>query len=75
MVTRKLNDYRYNPDTGEIVYIYQAKQPDDYDPRLHCIRYQIKSNKPRKIYEISSKDKHFWSKYKRIPKVKAMLLW
>jgi hypothetical protein len=72
---RKLDDYRYNEETGEVIHIYEARQPKDYDPKLHCIRYAIKSNKPRRVLEVSSKDKGFFYRFKRINKLKAKLLW
>jgi len=83
MTNRKLDHYYYKESEGRVVHIYGARQ---YDSRglKGLTGYRYKENKRavgihiyknRSLHMIYSDDKRFFSTYKRMSKLKALLLW
>jgi len=73
MITRKLDDYRYDESKGDVWHIVEARQPKDYNPKRDSITYLIESNK--KGVFLKDGKRINWFRYKRISKLKAKLLW
>lgn len=69
----EVDDYLYNSFSREVIHIIKAYKSSNYDPKKDSIIYQIKSNKGYTKY-VESK-KFNWYTYKKIGKLKALLLW
>ncbi len=78
-----LDDYRYNEKTNEIIHIIEVRtlplySTDNGDIQIPIKIYLFKSSDIHNNQQIITSlnyDKWFWSRYKRLSKLKAILLY
>lgn len=73
---RMLDDYWWHSASGRVVHILRAVQKVNSEGKREGIIYYIcEDNKSKQRGVITNTNKLFWISYRKVPKVKAVLLW